>query len=289
MSRSAADRLAAEVTVRRARRLAPLAAALALALASAPAGGKDAPPCPAGVAAQPAFGGADYPSGGHTLFATHPLTLGVGFPASGPAATVTGFDAPALTPLAGDFGEQPFDSFDGAVVSITLRGEEPGTYPATVTWAQADASGAECGGSATTSFTLAAVRPPHLTKPRGPGEESRVTLKVPGDGDLRPVEVRYRAVAKQRFPGAGARVHTFTFPLVKPAFHGSVRVGGLKLRMSPKRRFTFTVRARPRGTPFGYDLQILQGGVRVSRLQVTGRCRRAGGSVRCARGKLRLS
>jgi hypothetical protein len=277
-----------------------LAAVLLLALASVPARAQDTPPaCPATDAAQPVFASSDYPSGGHQLFATHPITIGVGFPANGPTATITGFNAPDLTPVDGDLNTQPFDSFDGDVVSITMRGDRPGTYPATATWSQNDASGSECAGSASTTVTLAApATTPHLTKPRvthGLPEESRVTLKVAGDADLRPVEVRYRAVAKRRFPGAGAKVHRFTFPLVqspsadRPAFHGSVKVGGLKLLIGPQRRFTFSVRARPRGTPFGYDLQILQGGALVSRLQATGRCRRDAGLVTCKRNRLRLS
>jgi hypothetical protein len=298
---AAAQRLGSplEVRPRRARRLAPLAAALPLALASVPAGGQEtAPPCPPADAAKPVFASADFPGGGHTLFATHPVTLGVGFPSSGPSATLTGFNAPDLTPVDGELNVPPFASFDGDVVTITLRGDRPGTYPETATWSQNDAAGHECAGSASASVTLAPVTPPHLTGPKvthGLPEESRVTLKVPADGDLRPVTVRYRAVAERRFPGSGARVHAFTFPLVqpesadRPAFHGSVRVGGLKLRIGPQRRFTFSVRARPRGTPFGYDLQVLQGGALVSRLRVTGRCKRVAGLVTCRRGKVRLT
>ncbi len=284
--------------IRRARRLGPLAAAaLVLGIASSPAGGQGEPPCPPDVLAQPVFGSADYPSGGHHLFATHPVTIGAGFPAAGPTATVTGFSAAGLTPVTDEFSEQPFGSFDGDVTSITVRGDQPGSYPATVTWTQNDAAENTCAGSASTSVALAAATPPRLTKPRvtpGLNTESVVKLRVPAGGDLRPVEIRYRAVAKRRFPGSGARAHKFTFPLIKPEsddgplFHGSVRVGGLKLLIGTDPQFTFTVRARPRGTPYGYDLQILQGGRRVSRLRVSGRCARHGGLVTCKR-KLRLS
>lgn len=284
------------MSFRRARRLAPLAAVLLLALATSPAGGQSEPPCPPDVAAQPVFATADYPGGGHQLFATHPVTIGVGFPANGPTATVTGFNAPDLTPVSGELNEQPFGNFDGDVVSITMRGDQPGSYPATATWTQNDASENPCTGSASTTVTLAAPTRPHLTKPKvtgGLSQESIATLKVPDTADLRPVEIRYRAVKKRRFPGSGARVHTFTFPLVQPesddrqAFHGSVRVGGLQLRFGPQHRFTFFVRASPRGSPYGYDLQILQGGKRVTRLRGTGRCGRVGGFVTCKR-KVRL-
>jgi hypothetical protein len=301
------------VRLRRARRLAPLAAALALGVATAPAGGQDEPPCTPGVAAQPVFGSGDYPDAvgaGHPLFATHAVTIGAGFPSDGPTATVTGFSvASGLTQLSDELATQPFSSFDGDVQAITVVGEQPGNFPATVSWTQYDATADRtCAGSASTTFSLAAPAPPHLSKPRatrGLPDESRVTLEFPAGADERPLVVRYRAVAKRRFPGAGARVHTFTVPLlVNPYGHarpiqGTVRVGGLKATIGPERtlngtfplgpQFTFHVKASPRGTPFGYEIAVLQGGRRVTRLRVTGRCIRVAGLVTCRRGKLRLS
>ena len=283
--------------IRRARRLAPLGASLLLALAASPAPGQSEPPCPPADAAQPVFASSDYPSGGHRLFATHPVTIGAAFPSGGPSASVTAFGAPGLTPASDAFFTQPFASFDGDVESITVEGDQPGSYPATVAWTQYDpASDRSCSGSAGTSVALAAPTSPHLTKPRatpGLSTESVVKLKVPASVDLRPVEIRYRAVAKRRFPSSHARLHTFTFPLIqpesedRPAFHGSVRVGGLKLRFDVPPQFVFTV--RPRRGGYGYDLQILQGGRRVSRLRVAGRCVQTGGLVTCKRRKLRLS
>jgi hypothetical protein len=300
------------VRLRRAQRLVPLVAALALGLSSSSAPGQDEPPCSPGVAAQPVFGSADYPDGvrpDHRLFATHPVTIGAGFPSGGPSATLTGFSvAPGLTALPDELSVQPFASFDGDVQSITVAGEQPGSYPTTVTWTQYDpGSGRSCSGSASTTFELAAPAPPHLTKPRvtrGLPVESTVTLKFPDGADDRPVVVRYRAVRRQRFPGPRVPAHTFTFPLVPsasghlPTIRGAVRVGGLKVRIGPERtlngtfplgpQFTFTVSARPRGTPYGYDLAILQGGRRVTRLRVAGRCSRNGGFVTCRRTRLRL-
>jgi hypothetical protein len=132
-----------------------------------------------------------------------------------------------------------------------------------------------------------------------------VTLKFPAGADERPLVVRYRAVAKQRFPGPGARVHAFTVPLLRNPYghatpiHGTVRVGALKMAIGPERtlngtfplgpQFTFHVRVNPRGSPYGYDIAVLQGGRRVTRLRVTGRCGRVGGLVTCKRGKTRLS
>jgi hypothetical protein len=292
--------------------LAALAAALALGLAASPAGGQGEPPCSPDIAAQPVFGVGDYPDRvGDPLFATHAVTIGAGFPSSGPTATVTGFSAgQGLTPVSDELGTQPLPSFDGDVQALTVTGDQPGSYPATVTWTQFDpAADANCSGSASTTFSLAAPSPPHLTKPRatrGLPDESRVTLKFPAGADERPLVVRYRAVAKRRFPGHGARVHAFTVPLLVNPYghatpiHGTVRVGGLKVTIGPERtlngtfplgpQFVFHVRARPypRGTPYGYEIEILQGGRRVTRLRVTGRCGRVGGLVTCKRGKLRL-
>jgi hypothetical protein len=256
------------------------------------------------------FASAGYPDrAGGPLFATHAVTIGAGFPSGGPAASVTGFSvAPGLTPVVDDLATQPFGSFDGDVEAITVTGDRPGSYPATVTWTQYDpATDSSCSASASTTFSLAAPSPPRLTKPRVTGglpDESTVRLKFPAGADERPLVVRYRAVAKRRFPGRGARAHTFTVPLLVdssdrgPGIGGAVRVGGLSVTIGPERtldgtfplgpQFVFHVRARPRGTPFGYEIAILQGGRRVTRLRVTGRCVRAGGLVRCKRGKLRL-
>jgi hypothetical protein len=191
---------------------------------------------------------------------------------------------------------------------MTIVGEQPGSYPATVSWTQYDAAtDATCAGLASTTFSLAAPAPPHLTKPRttrGLPDESRVTLKFPAGADERPLVVRYRAIAKRRFPGPGVRVHTFTVPLLvnpyghAPPIRGAVRVGGLKVTIGPERtldgtfplgpQFTFHVHVSPHGTPYGYEIAILQGGRRVTRLRVTGSCIRNGGFVTCRRTRLRL-
>ena len=189
--------------------------------------------------------------------------------------------------------------------AIAVVGAQPGSYPATVSWTQYNAvADRNCAGSASTTFSLAAPAPPHLKKPRatrGLPDETRVTLKFPAGADERPLVVRYRAVAKRRFPGPGARVHTFTVPLLVNPYghatpiHGTVRVGGLKATIGPERtlngtfplgpQFTFHVKARPGGTPFGYEIAVLQGGRPVTRLRVTGSCGRVAGLVACKRGK----
>ena len=182
------------MTRSRTRRLAPLAAALALGLAASPAGGQGEPPCSPAVAAQPVFGSGDYPDRvGGPLFATHAVTIGAGFPSGGPTATVTGFSvAPGLTRALRRAGHAAVHAPSTATCRRSpSTGERPGSYPATVTWTQYDpAADSTCSGSASTTFSLAAPSPPHLTKPRATGglpDESTVRLKFPKGADERPL------------------------------------------------------------------------------------------------------
>ena len=121
-------------------------------------------------------------------------------------------------------------------------------------------------------------------------------------GDLRPLEVRYRAVRKRRFPGSHVAPRTVTFPLRSsdPGFKRlrTVRVkkAGLQLTLEPElgenltTALTFVVAmgVSPHGSPFGYDLSLFQGGRRAARLRVSGRCRRTGGLVTCSRRRARV-
>ena len=131
-----------------------------------------------------------------------------------------------------------------------------------------------------------------------------MTLKLPRLGnDLRPLEVRYRAVRVQRFPGAGAKGRTIPVPMrsTDPGFKRnrevSVQVGGLQARIQPEngdallQRFgvMFEIHAGFKGTNYGYDLDVRQGGRSVTRLRVAGRCQRTGGYVNCKRKKVKLA
>jgi hypothetical protein len=93
-----------------------------------------------------------------------------------------------------------------------------------------------------------------------------------------------------------------TVPLVPggSGHHGpravTVRTGGLRMRMEPQvgdllTPVIFTLEAEPRvgrGTRFGYDLQVFQGGRRVGRLRVAGQCHRNAGFVSCSRKRVSL-
>jgi len=57
-------------------------------------------------------------------------------------------------------------------------------------------------------------------------------------------------------------------------------------------RFIFNVQisgARVTSAPFGYDLDVRQGGQSVTRLRVAGRCRRFAGFITCKTKRLVLS
>jgi hypothetical protein len=76
----------------------------------------------------------------------------------------------------------------------------------------------------------------------------------------------------------------------------TVRTGGLQLTMEPQVGdlltpvvFTFHAQPKPgRGTRFGYDLAVFQGGRRAGRLRVAGQCHRIAGFVSCSRRRMSL-
>jgi hypothetical protein len=195
--------------------------------------------------------------------------------------------------------------------SATVEGipQTAGSYPATVTWTQTDGThSGRCSGSASTSFVVTAATAPKLRRPKvtpGLPDESTVKLVLPRHGgDLRPLEVHVRWVRAQRFPSAGARERVVTVPQLAsdPAFAklGSsvVHAGGLRIDVDPTLSeglagLRFVVSARVSGTrqsiPFGYDLDVRQGGRTSTRLRVAGRCRFFAGLVTCRTKRISLS
>ena len=77
----------------------------------------------------------------------------------------------------------------------------------------------------------------------------------------------------------------------------AVKVGGLKALFEPEtgeallQRFSvrFEIRAAPRTTNYGYDIDVHQGRRRVTRLRVAGSCHRIAGLVLCHRSKVKLT
>jgi hypothetical protein len=261
--------------------------------------------------AHPVLGARGFPEGedGDTrLFATHPVTLAAGFPSTGPAtnADVVIATPPGFVRVSDDLGTNGAipTPFDGEIVGAVVQGEQPGPLPLHATWTQSDGtSQGVCAGSASASFTMLPAIRPHLTRPRvtrGLPDESTVKLAFPkAGGDFRPVEIRYRAVRARRFPArhVHAKVVTFAIRSTDPGFpHRGVRVktGALRVLMEGEDgetlvtgiKFTFSVRASPKGSPFGYDLDVYQGGTRSARLRVAGRCIRTSGLVTCSKPRV---
>jgi hypothetical protein len=289
-------------------------AAAALA-APAPAGAQDpsaTPACQPALLASPAFAVVDEPESGGTDtrdYASHPMTISAAFPLAAEADT---FGAvwtlpPAFTVLP----PAPVRSLRDDTDSATVEGipQSAGAYPVTVTWTQTDGThSGRCSGSASTSFDVTAAKQPKLRRPKvtpGLPDESTVKLVLPRHGgDLRPLEVHVRWVRAQRFPGAGAHERVVTVPQLAsdPAFArlgGTVvHAGGLRINVDPTlseqlNGLSFIVDARVSYTrqsiPFGYELDVRQGGRTATRLRVAGRCRFFVGFVTCRTKRISLS
>jgi hypothetical protein len=243
------------------------------------------------------------------LFATHPITLTAGFPSDGPStnADVVIAIPPGFVRSSDELSVNGAvaTQFSGEQVSTVVLGDQPGALPLNVTWTQSDGTDqGVCAGSASASFTTLPAVGPRLTRPkvtRGLPDESIVKLVFPkAGGDLRPVEIRYRAVRHKRFPSARVRARVVTFALRSsdPGFKRNrparVKTGALRLIMEGEDgetlvtgiTFTFHIRVSPKGSPYGYDLGIYQGGARRARLRVAGRCIRNGGFVTCSKPRI---
>jgi hypothetical protein len=262
--------------------------------------------------AHPVLGARGYPEGedGDTrLFATHPITLAAGFPSDGPStnADVAIAIPPGFVPSSDELSTNGAIAtpFSGEIVNSVVLGDQPGALPLNATWTQSDGTDqGVCAGSASASFTTLPAVAPRLTRPkvtRGLLSESTVKLVFPkAGGDLRPVEIRYRAVRHKRFPSARVRARIVTFALRSsdPGFKRNrparVKTGALRVLMEGEDgetlltgiTFTFSIRVSPKGSPYGYDLGIDQGGVRRARLRVAGRCIRNGGFITCSKPRI---
>ena len=290
-----------------------IAAAAAATVAAQPAGAQDPapPPCAAGVMVTPTFGVADNPeseSGDSRVYATHPITIAAGFSLEAQAYTSEViWTLPAgLTRVSDDLAVQALPNSTPDQASMVGIAAAAGAYPVTVTWTQTDGtSRGRCTGSATTTLDVVAAARPRLKRPRvtpGLPDESTVALVLPKHGrDLRPLEVHVRWVRSPRFPGAGAKERVVTLPQV-PGFGkisgAQVHAGNLAIFVRPivadfldSLRFVIDVRISGRAVsaPFGYDLDVRQGGRTVTRLRVAGRCRRFDGFVTCKTKRLSLA
>jgi hypothetical protein len=298
-------------------RSASAAVVLAVVLGLPPAAAQDAvpPPCPAGVMVTPTFGAADNPeseSGSARLYASHPITIAAGFALEAQADSFAAvWTLPAgLTRASDDLAVSALPSSTPDQASMVGIAAAAGSYTVTVTWTQTDGTrNGRCTGSAATSFDVLKAAVPKLKRPRvtsGLPDESTVALRLPKHGgDLRPLEVHLRWVRAQRFPGAGAKERVLTVPQLRtdPGFDKltdvHIRAGALRVAVKPVAleslsglSFVFNVQisgARVTSAPFGYDLDVRQGGQTVTRLRVAGRCKRFAGFITCKTKRSSLS
>ena len=274
-----------------------------------------APPCPAGVQVTPTFGFADNPeseSGSTRLYASHPITIAAGFALEAQVdSSALAWTLPdGVTRAPDDLAVTALPNSTPDQVSVVGIAAGPGSYPIAVSWTQTDGTrDGRCTGSASTSFDALAAIPPKLRRPRvtsGLPDESTVALSLPKHGgDLRTLEIHLRWVRAQRFPTAGAKERVVTVPQLQtdPGFSKltSMRIhaGALRVTIEPEAlealtrlSFIFNVQisgARVTSAPFGYDLDVRQGGQSVTRLRVAGRCRRFAGFITCKTKRLVLS
>jgi hypothetical protein len=244
-------------------------ALLLLALALAPAASAQAPPCPPGEAPSATILARDSFDGGGSLTATHPIELEV------EPETI---------------GEFFFSSPVGIRETDTgseLRVDAPGSVPVTATWEHyIYAADSFCTASTQSTFNIEPAKPPGLVPPpRKPRIFTQLEwfLHFPKkDADVRPVEVRIRSVRRARVPGASAPLKRIRF-----AFREGDK--GVRGRARPVRsgRWSFEagyLHGRPRilmfesrNGPFGVELEFVQGGRRIGRTRIVGRC----GSIVC--------
>ena len=250
----------------------PIALAL---LALMPFGGPSVaqtdPPCPAGVAPGATFRADDLQDRGGSLTATH--TIGLELLIAGEVDPQTEFEVsvpPGVT--------------TGWQGSPTVRADAPGPLPITATWLYYPPGGNPCTASAQTTLTLEAAGAPRYLAPRrsrGYTTQFEWFLRWGKNADLRPVELRVRGVRRARLPSSSAPAKKLTFSLRggdKGAFYfagreRAVRSAGWKFSVGSLHdwpRILMHGAGRRRG--FGIDLQLLQGGHRIGRTRIVGRC-----------------
>jgi hypothetical protein len=266
------------------KRFLVVAVLAAAGAATMPGAGAAAdPPCPAGIEL-PTITAKDFEAGsGGALTATHRIELDASF-SDGSGRPDLQFSAPAGVSLkpAGPTG-------------ATLISDAPGAVPVTVSWTEFQSSGTDCSGSTSTTLQLQAPTPlnfgklprglqPKLVRFHGKYYSSGYSLvaKIGRYTDRRPVEVRFRGIARVKLPSPAT-----PFKSVKVAL-GSRDPGFGNQRYLRGPRWLVTSRANFAGTafflesrvktgsvhdqPVGYELQVLQAGRLMLAVREAGKC-----------------
>jgi hypothetical protein len=240
--------------------LAGAAAALAIA-----GGDPPDPPCPPGLPAA-AIVAQD------ALIATHEIALGV--EVAGEPDPVREFDVGVPPGIRVGWAGTP-----------TIRTDAPGPVPVTATWSDyVQSLGTSCSRSVSTTLTIEPARAPRYIPPKRKStlmSQLEWFLRLGKDADLRPVEVRIRGVKRARVPSASVPVRKLVFAFregdrgVSYANGRSRTVRGAGWRFSAgfiRDRPRVLMHGVPGRSPFGVELDWVQGGRRIGRTRLVGRC-----------------
>ena len=242
------------------------------AAAAGPAGAQGEPACPPGTPSGAVLRAADAENTGRGLIATHTISLTV---ETSDGVEIDEFEL-VLPP-----GAQPVR----AGPSPAFRSDAPGPVHVVARWSYLGAGG-PCTATTEGTFVMEPARTPRFVAPRRGRRgisELLWSLRVGAETDLRPVEVRLRGAQRARLPGPSAPVRTLALGL-RPGdpnrmLLGSGRVlasAGWRFRIGPFFDGEFPIRMSKPGRPtrrgFGFELELVQGGVRIGRTRAVGRC-----------------
>jgi hypothetical protein len=215
---------------------------------------------------------------GGTLTATHFIDISSEFPdGSSP-------DDPKISAPAGVRVK------DSAVIADT-----PGPLPVTLSWTQLQSDGTECTASTTTTLQLQAPAPltfrklprslrPKLIKFHGKYYSAgwALTALIGRYTDLRPLELRFRGIARSRLPRASMPFKTVFAALrdLEPGIDRQRYLRGPKWQVTSRLNYPRTalfLEARMKtgsshDHPVGYEFQALQGGRLMIRVRAAGKC-----------------
>jgi hypothetical protein len=185
----------------------------------------------------------------------------------------------------------------------TLISDTPGALPITLSWTQLQSDGSECSASTTTMLQLQAPTPLSFGKLPRSLRPNRIKLhgKYYGGGwvltallgrytDRRPLELRFRAIARARLPGASMPFKTVLASLrdLEPGIDKQRYLRGPKWQITSRVNFRRTALFLEAGVktgsshdhPLGYEFQALQAGRLMIRVRAAGKCNFGGCTFR---------
>jgi hypothetical protein len=251
---------------------------VAAAVAAAPdAGAQGGAPCPPGFAT-PTVSAQDRQAGAAgTLIATHLIDINVDF-ADGSSPDVQ-ISAPAGV----------------HVDRSTVVSDSPGPLPLTLSWTQLQSDGTDCTASTSTTLQLQAPAPlsfgklPRSLQPKRIKVHGRyygggwvLTALIRPNTDLRPLELRFKGIARSRLPSASMPFKTVLASLrnLEPGIDKQRYLRGPKWQITSRVNFKRTALFLEAGVktgsshdhPVGYEFQALQAGRLMIRVRAAGKC-----------------